>query len=196
MKPPYRRLALAVCLLPLAACSGGPSLPAPYGSSASSNTSTGMSSNASSLSVADQSFLTQAAYGGFGEVALGELAARRAASPAVRDFGQRMVDEHGAANRELAQLAQSKGATPPMAPDPGRQAVASSLATLDGTAFDRQYISQQRSEHDVAIALFEAESRDGSDVDLRDFARRALPTLRSHQAQLTTLSSTAVSVNP
>jgi putative membrane protein len=190
---PSLRVALAAAILPLAACAVVPDRANPFGSSSTASGGTGMSS---SMSVADQAFLTQAAYGGLGEMTLGEIAARRGANAAVRDFGRRMATDHAAVNRELTALAQAKGATPPTAPDPGRQAVASSLAMLDGVNFDRQYIAQQRTEHDVAIALFEAHARDGSDSDLRDFARRTLPSLRSHANELNSLSTMAVSSTP
>jgi putative membrane protein len=36
-------------------------------------------------------------------------AAGKASSDAVKQFGQRMVEDHGAANEELMQLAQNKG---------------------------------------------------------------------------------------
>src|SRR5215212_4467985 len=67
---------------------------------------------------ADHKFALAAATGGMMEVELGKLAAEKGASDEVRQFGQRMVDDHTKANEELMQLASSKGMALPTAPDP------------------------------------------------------------------------------
>src|SRR5262245_8439694 len=57
---------------------------------------------------ADESFVKEAAMGGLAEVDLGKLAADKAHADAVKQFGRRMVDDHGAANQQLQQLAATK----------------------------------------------------------------------------------------
>jgi putative membrane protein len=47
----------------------------------------------------DRNFITKAAAGGRAEVELGQLAQGKASSDAVKQFGQRMVEDHGAANQ-------------------------------------------------------------------------------------------------
>jgi putative membrane protein len=66
---------------------------------------------AGTLSAADKKFVMEAAHGGMMEVELGKLATQKAMSEEVKQFGQRMVDDHGKANDELMQLASSKGIT-------------------------------------------------------------------------------------
>lgn len=185
-----------VSILALAACSSGVSLAPPMGSSGSSTSQAGSggSGASSTLTVADQSFLTQAAYGGFGEVALGNLAQKQAASSAVRDLGQRLATEHTQANQELARLAQSKGVTPPTAPDPGRRAASEAMMSLQGANFDRQYLQQQLADHEVSIALFGAQARSGTDTDIRAFASKWLPALQMHARDIRTLGSSMASL--
>lgn len=50
----------------------------------------------------DHNWVTKAAQGGLAEVELGKLAVSRASSDAVRQFGQRMLDDHTRANDELS----------------------------------------------------------------------------------------------
>ena len=58
----------------------------------------------------------KAAAGGLAEVALGQLAQQNGSSPQVKAFGQRMVTDHGQANQELQQIAQTENLTLPTAP--------------------------------------------------------------------------------
>ncbi|CAO3424379.1 DUF4142 domain-containing protein [Azospirillum doebereinerae] len=188
----------AVSILALAACSNGPGLVPPMGASGSSSSQAGSdgSGASSTLTVADQSFLTQAAYGGFGEVALGTLAQKQASSSAVRELGQRIATDHTQSNRELARLAQSKGVTPPTGPDPGRLAVSEAMMSLRGANFDRQYLQQQLADHEVSIALYNAQAQDGTDPDIRSFAAKWLPGLRLHEQHLRALASSVASLSP
>jgi putative membrane protein len=147
---------------------------------------------AASLSATDRTFISQAAYGSFGEIALGEVATERASSPAVREFGQMMVQEHTRMNEELAAIASEKGVTPPTAPDPGRQAVGAQLGELQGAAFDRQYIQQQLADHETTLTLFQGEIESGQDPQLRAFAQKYAPVVQEHVAMLRRLESQVV----
>ncbi len=83
-------------------------------SSMTSTTST--TGTATSLSDADKTFMTKAAEGGMMEVNLGTLAAAKATANEVKDFGNRMVTDHGKAGDELKTLAANKGVTLPTQP--------------------------------------------------------------------------------
>src|ERR1700759_1822920 len=56
----------------------------------------------------DEKFANGAAIGGMEEVQLGQLAAQKGVSDDVRQFGQRMVDDHTKANQDLMQVASGK----------------------------------------------------------------------------------------
>lgn len=63
----------------------------------------------SALSSSDRKFVMEAAHGGMMEVALGRMAVDKASSPDVKQFAQRLVDDHSKANDELRELASQKG---------------------------------------------------------------------------------------
>src|SRR3712207_6180618 len=84
---------------------------------------------------ADMKFAMAAAMGGMEEVEMGRLAAEKGASDEVRQFGQRMVDDHSKANQELMQIASSKGMTLPAALDAKHQADMQKVSALSGEAF-------------------------------------------------------------
>lgn len=130
---------------------------------------------------ADLGFMIEAARGGLAEVELGRLAIQRAASDAVRQFGQRMVADHGAANQELLMLAQGKGVTLPQALDPDHRMLLDRLATLSGPQFDQAYMAEMVRDHQADAAAFEREVRQGQDPEMRAWAARTLATVQHHQ---------------
>src|SRR3989441_9520115 len=58
-------------------------------------------------------FSSAAAQGGLTEVELGRLAVQRGSNPAVKSFGQRMIEGHSRANDELKAIATKKSITLP-----------------------------------------------------------------------------------
>lgn len=132
-------------------------------------------------SAADTKFVHEAAIGGMAEVAMGKMAAEKAASPDVKQFGQRMVDDHGKANTELKTLASSKGMTLPADLDAAHKALSDRLAKLSGAAFDRAYMQEMVKDHDKDVAAFKRASGTANDADLKAWAGKTLPTLEEHQ---------------
>jgi len=63
------------------------------------------------------------------------------------------------------------------------------MGKLSGADFDREYIKHQVADHDKAVALFEKQSRNGKDPELKAFAERTLPTLREHQQMVRDLNA-------
>jgi putative membrane protein len=144
----------------------------------SSTTST--TGTSASLSDADKTFMTKAAEGGMMEVNLGTLAAAKATTTEVKDFGNRMVADHGKANDELKQLAANKGVTLPTQPGADEKKTFDELAMKKGKDFDKAYITDMVKDHQKDIAEFEKESKDAQDPDLKAWVTKTLPTLQDH----------------
>lgn len=134
------------------------------------------------LNDADRDFVNKAAIGGVAEVELGRVAMQRAARPAVRSFGQRMVTDHGRGNAELATLARSKGTDVSATLDTTHQAMRDRLSGLSGADFDRAYMSEMVRDHTEDLALFERAAQTATDADIRAYAAQSLPMLRDHLA--------------
>jgi len=148
-----------------------------------SNKSSSTQSNNKSLSVqkTDQDFMKKAAEGGMAEVSLGQLAAKQGSSDDVKQFGQRMVDDHSKANRELMDLASQKGVTLPTEPSAQHKAEMARMEKLSGANFDREYMRAMVKDHDKDVAEFDKQSRAGHDPDVKAWAGKTLPTLQEHQ---------------
>src|SRR5690242_21650896 len=68
---------------------------------ASNSNATGEQAGMGTLNTHDRDFMMEAAMGGMMEVELGRVAAQKGMSDSVKQFGQRMVDDHSKANTEL-----------------------------------------------------------------------------------------------
>lgn len=137
-------------------------------------------SPAAPLAAEDKKFVMEAAQGGKMEVQLGQLAAQNAASDDVKQFGQRMVDEHSKANQDLMQLASQHNVTPPDSLSAEGQKTYDQLLKLTGAAFDKAYMSHMVKDHVKDVAEFEKMSNRASNADVKTFASTTLPTLREH----------------
>lgn len=129
---------------------------------------------------ADQAFAKEAAVGGMAEVELGNLAKQNAASADVKQFGDRMVTDHGKANDELKQWASGKNVTLPTDLDAKQKALKGRLSKLNGDAFDKAYMHEMVMDHQHDVAAFKKESASGKDAELKAWAGQTLPTLQDH----------------
>jgi putative membrane protein len=158
----------------------------------------------------DKNFVKKAAEAGMAEVEMGHVALKQASNEEVKQFAQRMIDDHSKANTELMLLAQSKGITLPANPHVGsggqmntsvsnatgmtntdsskamkgkddHKKMGDKMSKLSGAEFDREYMKHQVEDHDKAVALFERQAKKGKDAELKAFAERTLPTLKEHQ---------------
>ena len=128
----------------------------------------------------DQTFVTEAGQAGHAEVELGKLAQSNGSSAAVKEFGQRMVNDHTKAGAELGAIAQKLSLLVPKEPSDKQKAVYKKLAALKGDKFDHEYAQQMIHDHETAVKLFQKESKDGEAKALKDFAANTLPTLEEH----------------
>ncbi|MEG3927372.1 MULTISPECIES: DUF4142 domain-containing protein [unclassified Microcoleus] len=146
----------------------------------SPNTPTGGETSPNSLSSRDRTFVMQAGQLGMLEVELGRLAVQRGSSASVKQYGQEMVEEHTQANKELMQLVMPKKVELPTEMTTQNTALMKRLSGLSGTSFDTAYKQAMIESHNQAIALFQAQSQQGEDSDLKAWATQKLPNLQAH----------------
>ena len=151
---------------------------------AQSNNSRGMNNSA-------QEFVTKAAEGGMFEVQSSQLALKKSPDKDVKDFAQKMIDDHTKADDKLKSLA--KGETVPTSLDHAHQQMLTKLQSESGSNFAEQFKQMQVSAHQQAVELFQNYADHGSDASLKQFASQTLPTLKDHlqMAQSITIASNA-----
>jgi putative membrane protein len=151
-------------------------------STTASDTSATTSTTATSASMsdADKAFMAKAAQGGMAEVTFGQLAAAKGTNNEVKEYGNRMVSDHGKANQELTQLAISKGVTLPTDLDAESKKTSDELSKKTGKVFDKAYMSDMVEDHEKDVAEFQKESSAAQDPDLKNWVTKTLPTLQDH----------------
>ena len=123
----------------------------------------------------DQAFMMKAAQGGMAEVQMGNLAKEHAKNQAVKDFGQRMVDDHTKAGEQLKNLAAQKNVTVPSEIDAKIKRFTTGSRRLNGAAFDKAYMRDMVSDHRKDVAEFHREANSGKDPDVKDWAVKTVP---------------------
>ena len=128
----------------------------------------------------DADFVTETAAAGMFEVEAGKLASQQATNADVKNFAQRMVNDHTAANNELMQMASSLNiAAPQSLPEDQRDRL-NKLREKQGMDFDKEYMNMIDDDHRKSVNRFENAAEDAESADLRNWASQKLPTLREH----------------
>jgi putative membrane protein len=133
--------------------------------------------------MSDAEFAEIAAEGGLAEVKMGELAEEKSTVQVVKDFGKRMITDHGKAYNELKAAAAEEKITLPSGMSTKDQEEYSQLAKLEGEAFDRTYARDMVSDHTANMAVFNYEARVGKEGPIQSFASQTIRTLEEHLNQ-------------
>ncbi|WP_354685977.1 DUF4142 domain-containing protein [Cupriavidus necator] len=138
----------------------------------------------------DVEFMNKAAQAGQMEIEASNLAQNKAGSGAVKRFAGQMLQDHRAAAADLKRLASAKGVQLPTTPSQDDKKKLEALGALNGASFDKQYASEVGVKaHNEAVALFRKASAEARDTDVREFARKTLPTLEHHLEMAKTMAS-------
>lgn len=163
--------------------SAGAGNTASQGAPSQQRTDAGKGSQPQSMGEQDRELIEDLAHANLAEIETGRLALEKSTSPQVKQFAQRMIDDHTNAMKQLQQLAQRKGAEVPRETDFQHKAIATALRLLDGNTFDEQYMRHVGvNDHRRTVDLLEKTQRTARDPDLKGYARKTLPTVQKHLA--------------
>jgi len=128
----------------------------------------------------DQAFITEATKAVSTQRDAARIATARSSDREVKAFAERVANDNAALSGELRAAIPHGIEVPKDDPD---NAVLDSVRDLRGGEFDKTYIEnvalagQQR-----AVSVFQAEAANGRDDQLKEAARKALPTMQQHYA--------------
>jgi putative membrane protein len=132
------------------------------------------------VSLQDREFITRNAQAHLTEITVGQLAAERGRSDAIRRIGQTLVNDHQQAMVELRNIANANAVTLPTTPNARQQELVDQLSALSGVAFDQAFTSSGIGNHQMSIQEIQQEISAGSNALVRQFAIKYLPVERNH----------------
>jgi putative membrane protein len=136
--------------------------------------------NSNVINQTDRDFVMNVSEGNLAEIELGELAAMKSTTEAVRAFGEMMATEHQMAMDELDSIAERNDIQMSTSLNAEHQALKEQLSTLVGYSFDTTYMKSQVKDHEKTEALFQTEISNGSHQGIRNYANKYLPHIQMH----------------
>uniref|UniRef100_UPI001E5C2DEA DUF4142 domain-containing protein n=1 Tax=Microvirga roseola TaxID=2883126 RepID=UPI001E5C2DEA len=126
-------------------------------------------------------FVNRAAVSNMFEIESSRLAQQRSQNDRVRQFAQRMIQDHTQATERLQSVVQNiDGVSVPSNLDQQHQQMLRTLQSASGQGFDRAYVQMQVTAHRNAVNLFQQYAQNGDNQQLQQFAQQTVPTLREH----------------
>lgn len=125
-------------------------------------------------------FVDDASAKGIAEIESARIALEHSQAQDIRDFANRMIEDHTQANQKLKQLAQEKNleiSDEAMLMDKAKAMI---LELRDGEDFNEAYANNQVVAHEQTIELFRDYLQSGENPDLRQYAETTLPKLEEH----------------
>ncbi|PYD48325.1 DUF4142 domain-containing protein [Novacetimonas pomaceti] len=102
--------------------------------------------------------------------------------PALESFAARMISDHQETSGQLKEMVHGGNlqADLPTTLDSSHMAMLDKLRKLHGNSFEEHYREDQISAHQTAISLFQRYADNGENTELKNWAAKTLPTLKSH----------------
>ena len=164
----------------LALCLALPTAAQDTGSSSGTATQGGSAASAQKLSHQDRKFVEDLTQANMAEIQLAQIAKERGQNQAVKDFADRMVNDHTQAGQRLSSLAGPLGITPPDKMDFMHRHLEKKLRKENPSSFDEEYIESQVKDHKKVLDMLKKESESGENADLKQFASQLQPTIQEH----------------
>jgi putative membrane protein len=138
----------------------------------------------------DKSFVKKALEGNIAEVEMGKLALQKSNDDQVKQFAQRMIDDHGKMQEQLKPVAERMGVKVPDGPSKGQMKSMDKMKALSGDAFDQAYIKDMVKDHKKDDSDFKLEAQSTQNPQLKQLVSEADQTIESHLQQIQQIAQT------
>ena len=128
----------------------------------------------------DQMFLKTAIEGNNGEIAAAKMALKKSKNDQVKQFAQKMVDDHTKMLGDLHQVEQGQKLRYEDKPSPMAVQMSMKLKGLSGAAFDKAFVDGMVKDHEDDVRDFTKESETGTNASVKEAATKSLPTIKEH----------------
>lgn len=134
-------------------------------------------------------FVDEVSAKGIAEVESAKLALQKSTAADVKAFAQAMINDHSAANKELATIASRKKLDVATEAELTTKAKKFVLEQREGESFNEAYANNQVNAHEETIKLFQ-QAAVSDDPDIAEFAKATLPKLAEHLKMAKALAAT------
>jgi putative membrane protein len=138
----------------------------------------------------DKAFVKKALEGNEAEIQMGQLALQKSNDDQVKQFAQRMVDDHGKMQEQLKPVAEQMGVKVPDGPSKGMTKKMDKMKALSGDAFDQAYIKDMVKDHKKDSSEFKQEAQSTTNPQLKQLATEGSQTIDSHLQQIQQIAQT------
>jgi predicted outer membrane protein len=125
-------------------------------------------------------YLADAYQAGLLEIQLGQLALQKTTNAQVRQFAQRMIDNHTQMNSRVTAVAQQENVTLPSTLSAAQQAILTSVSDFSGADFDKAYMDHNVFLHAEVVSKTTVVTERVSDAEIKALAAESLPILQAH----------------
>jgi putative membrane protein len=135
----------------------------------------------------DKQFMRSAAENGLADVKLGTLAVQKG-GPDVKELAQKMIDDHMAMNKALAEVADQLGVMLPKKISKDGQKEYDKLNGLSGKDFDTEYVTYMVKAHYQDLHAFHMEASVAADPELSSQVVKAMGMMHQHLGLISTVA--------
>lgn len=139
----------------------------------------------------DQAFVSKALEGGETEVELGNLAQQNSQSQDVKQFGQKMVQDHSQmGDKWFKPMAKQLGVSEPKGPSKKDKKLIARLQGLSGSEFDTEYIKAMVKDHQEDLKEFQNEAQMTQDPNVKQVAQKGQTIISQHLQMIEQIAKT------
>jgi putative membrane protein len=128
----------------------------------------------------DKAFVRKALQGGMTEVQLGQLALQKSSNADVKQFAQKMIDDHTKLGDEMKQVGQQIGVKAPDSPSSKDKSAMAKMQALNGDDFDKAYIKDMVKDHQQDAKDFKQEAQTTTNTALKTVVVQGQQVIDEH----------------
>lgn len=128
----------------------------------------------------DKEFVQKAVQGNLAEVQMGQLALQKSNNDDVKQFAQKMVDDHTKLEDQMKQVAQQLKVKAPDSPSSKQKSAMKKLQALNGDDFDKAYIKEMVKDHEQDDKAFKEEAKNSPNPGMKQVVGQDEQVINHH----------------
>lgn len=140
--------------------------------------------NQSMQKMQDRDFVRRAMQGSMAEVQLGQLAAQKSSSQDVKQFAEKMTQDHAQLDNQMKPIAQEMGVKTPDKVSKKDEKLDAKLQNMSGKEFNDTYIKAMVKDHESDLSEFRHEAQTTQNPQLKQAAEQGAQVIEQHLAMI------------